>query len=295
MVFQEITEARIGPNILKRLIRLFSDASPRTVCATELGPMPRRCEAKFHCFAGGVWRTMRGNGRESCRGSNVGGKASGSRMHKPWVGEIMTIIVSKGGLGATRVGVSGVPEEGFLQKYVANNPESLPFTDIRENLKLLVIAREFDTRSGQIDVLAADDEGDIYIIETKLFGAVEGGALLQREPLNHGARASGAERARHTNGPASCAETRGDTREAHMTRVPDTRRVRPDRPLGGRGPGWRSRCGDDAVPAPSAPTAREARECAGRASQVLTLRPEGRKILRKVIFETALRRILASV
>lgn len=82
---------------------------------------------------------------------------------------IVTIIVSKGGLGATRVQESGVPKEGFLEGYVANNPESLPFEDIKEDVKLLILARQFGTHSGPIDVLAADGEGDIYIIETKLF------------------------------------------------------------------------------------------------------------------------------
>ena len=81
----------------------------------------------------------------------------------------MTIIVSKGGIGATRVEDTGVPEEGYLQEYVANNPESLPFEDIRENVRLLIFGREFESGSGQIDVLAADDEGDIYVIETKLY------------------------------------------------------------------------------------------------------------------------------
>lgn len=81
----------------------------------------------------------------------------------------MTIIVSKGGVGATRVEETGVPKEEYLQEYVATNPESLPFEDIKENVKLLIFGREFESGNGCIDVLAADDEDDSYVIETKLY------------------------------------------------------------------------------------------------------------------------------
>ena len=81
----------------------------------------------------------------------------------------MAIIISKGGVGATPVQQSGVPNEKYLEQYVANNPQSLPLQDINDDLQLLMMARQFSTSSGPIDVLAIDSEGDIYIIETKLF------------------------------------------------------------------------------------------------------------------------------
>lgn len=52
---------------------------------------------------------------------------------------------------------------------MADNPDSLPLDDLKEDLRLLVIGREFPTRSGPIDVLAIDRDGELYIIETKLF------------------------------------------------------------------------------------------------------------------------------
>src|SRR5688572_16594753 len=81
----------------------------------------------------------------------------------------MAIIISRGGVGATPVQPSGVPNEEYLEQYVANNPQSLPLQDIKDDLQLLMIARQFSTTSGPIDVLAVDSEGDVYIIETKLF------------------------------------------------------------------------------------------------------------------------------
>jgi hypothetical protein len=41
--------------------------------------------------------------------------------------------------------------------------------DIKEDLRLMVVAREFPTASGPIDVLAVDADGVIYVIETKLY------------------------------------------------------------------------------------------------------------------------------
>jgi hypothetical protein len=40
---------------------------------------------------------------------------------------------------------------------------------LKDNLELLVLAREVRTSSGPIDALAVDQEGDIYVIETKLY------------------------------------------------------------------------------------------------------------------------------
>ena len=81
----------------------------------------------------------------------------------------MAIIISKNGKGARKVEQATVDEEDYLQQYVSENPDSLPLSDIKEGAKLLVIGREFDTESGPIDVLAIDGDGDLYIIETKLY------------------------------------------------------------------------------------------------------------------------------
>jgi hypothetical protein len=81
----------------------------------------------------------------------------------------MPIIVSRDGQNAQKIAESGVADENYLQRYVSSNPDSLPIEDIKDNVRLMVVGREFDTASGPIDILAVDDDADIYIIETKLF------------------------------------------------------------------------------------------------------------------------------
>jgi hypothetical protein len=79
------------------------------------------------------------------------------------------IIVSREGQTAQKVQESGVADENYLQQFVSANPDSLPVEDIKENVRLMTIGREFNTSSGPIDILAVDDDGEIFIIETKLF------------------------------------------------------------------------------------------------------------------------------
>ncbi len=81
----------------------------------------------------------------------------------------MSIIVSRTGEKAIRVPPTRVAEENFLESYVALNPEILPLQELRRDLTLLLLARQFPTLSGPIDVLAVDDVGILYIIETKLY------------------------------------------------------------------------------------------------------------------------------
>jgi len=59
--------------------------------------------------------------------------------------------------------------ENNLQQYIYDNPESIPLYDIKEDTRLLILAREFSTKSGPIDALGVDKEGEIYLIETKLY------------------------------------------------------------------------------------------------------------------------------
>ena len=81
----------------------------------------------------------------------------------------MTIIVSKNGSNAKIVKPTGFDEERSLQEYIHENPESIPIHELRDDKKLLILKREFPTNSGPIDALAIDKEGEIYIIETKLY------------------------------------------------------------------------------------------------------------------------------
>lgn len=41
--------------------------------------------------------------------------------------------------------------------------------EINEDVRLLVLAREFNTNSGPLDAVGIDKEGEIYLIETKLY------------------------------------------------------------------------------------------------------------------------------
>jgi len=81
----------------------------------------------------------------------------------------MAIIVSKNGKNAKKIEKSAFEQEDYLQKYIYNNPESIPLYDIKEDIRLLILAREFSTSSGSIDALGVDKDGEIYLVETKLY------------------------------------------------------------------------------------------------------------------------------
>jgi hypothetical protein len=81
----------------------------------------------------------------------------------------MTIIISEDGKDAKRVSPSGFDKEDFLQNYIYNNPDAVPVYEIDEDIRLLILAREFGTASGPIDALGVDQNGNIYLIETKLY------------------------------------------------------------------------------------------------------------------------------
>lgn len=80
----------------------------------------------------------------------------------------MSIIISENGINARKLESTSIAQEDYLQAYIKNNPHTIPIEEIREDLRLLVLAREFPTGSGPIDALGVDQEGNIYIIETKL-------------------------------------------------------------------------------------------------------------------------------
>lgn len=81
----------------------------------------------------------------------------------------MTIIVSKEGMKTQKIEKSYFERENYLQNYIHENPESIPVDEIEKNKRLFVVAREFSTESGPIDALAIDKDGDIYVVETKLY------------------------------------------------------------------------------------------------------------------------------
>jgi len=81
----------------------------------------------------------------------------------------MAIIISKNGKNAVKIDKSNFGLEDNLQQYIYDNPESIPLYDIKEDIRLLILAREFSTKSGPIDALGIDKDGEIYLIETKLY------------------------------------------------------------------------------------------------------------------------------
>jgi hypothetical protein len=81
----------------------------------------------------------------------------------------MGIIISQDGKNARKIDKADFENEDYLQNYIHENPGSIPVYEIEEDKKLLVVAREFPTESGPIDALAIDKDGDIYVVETKLY------------------------------------------------------------------------------------------------------------------------------
>ena len=81
----------------------------------------------------------------------------------------MAIIISKNGKGAIKLNKTAFGLEDNLQQYIYDNPESIPLYDIKEDVQLLILAREFQTASGPIDAIGTDKDGEIYLVETKLY------------------------------------------------------------------------------------------------------------------------------
>ena len=81
----------------------------------------------------------------------------------------MSIIISTNGKKAVKVDKSAFDKEHKLQEYIYENPESIPLYEIKEDIRLLILAREFPTSSGPIDAVGIDKYGELYIVETKLF------------------------------------------------------------------------------------------------------------------------------
>jgi hypothetical protein len=60
-------------------------------------------------------------------------------------------------------------KEDWIQEYIYQNPETIPLYEVKTDVQLLLLAREFPTASGPIDAMAIDAEGELYIVETKLY------------------------------------------------------------------------------------------------------------------------------
>jgi len=81
----------------------------------------------------------------------------------------MSIIVVRPGMPAHRVERTVIQQESYLQQYIDEHPDTLPFDQLKPDAKILVLLREFPTVSGPVDAFAVDADGDAYLIETKLY------------------------------------------------------------------------------------------------------------------------------
>ena len=107
----------------------------------------------------------------------------------------MAILFSKKGEDAKWLKPIGFPEEEDLQKYIEENPHSIPLSEFKEDANLVIICREFPTEHGEyIDHVGIDKDGEIYLIETKQYSnsdkrrvvaqVLDYGATLSSEPSN---------------------------------------------------------------------------------------------------------------
>lgn len=58
--------------------------------------------------------------------------------------------------------------EAEMQEYIENNPEAIPLYQINDELEISIAVREFNVNSGFVDAVAFDQNGGVYILETKL-------------------------------------------------------------------------------------------------------------------------------
>jgi len=71
----------------------------------------------------------------------------------------MAIILARHGQPAVRLERTTIDRESYLQQYIFAHPEALPLDEVDEDVRLLVLLREFPTASGPIDALATDGDG----------------------------------------------------------------------------------------------------------------------------------------
>ncbi len=81
----------------------------------------------------------------------------------------MAILLKRKGKKAEVMKRSQYPAEQDLQELIRSNPDLLPTDEIKEDVEFFILDKETPTRSGPIDLLGVDSDGEIYIVETKLF------------------------------------------------------------------------------------------------------------------------------
>lgn len=101
----------------------------------------------------------------------------------------MTVIITKNGKNARKISESKFTDEDNLQNFIHENPDAVPLYQIEEDIRLLILAREVSTLSGPIDAIGTDANGEVYIIETKLYKNPDK-RLVVAQVLDYGASIS---------------------------------------------------------------------------------------------------------
>lgn len=81
----------------------------------------------------------------------------------------MTVIVSRNGDKGISKEPTGFKDEKELEEYIILNPGCIPLSEIDRKEKIAILARQFTVDNNRFDILATDENGEIYIIETKLY------------------------------------------------------------------------------------------------------------------------------
>lgn len=80
----------------------------------------------------------------------------------------MVVVVPKSGAEAKKLTKVTIQREDYLQRFVYDHLQSLSLQEIKEDIQLLTLCREFPTATGPIDGVAIDQDGDVYLVEVKL-------------------------------------------------------------------------------------------------------------------------------
>ena len=54
----------------------------------------------------------------------------------------MALIISKNGKNAKKIEKSVIDKEDYLQRYIYNNPETIPLYEIKEDIRICILGRE---------------------------------------------------------------------------------------------------------------------------------------------------------
>jgi len=80
----------------------------------------------------------------------------------------MSLVISNEEGVIDRLDEEDYENEEEMQEYIENNPEVVPLHEVKENTEFSVIAREYTIDGEYVDAIILDEDGDVYIIETKL-------------------------------------------------------------------------------------------------------------------------------